>query len=442
MRLSDEQLKAGFVHSSRIVRDVVTGYFGDTFTRDPDVTRRAIRGVEQYGWRDFLAWPHTFCDLPVLDEDSFDWVCRQIERTDAAAPDFNLCARLAWMLSKADVAVLTRQQSRLLALDVMDAASRETVVRRVELAAIDPDECWQALEAHCRRVADVDSFKAAQIPQAKLLLEPLLRAGDRFVPRIMEVLQRPLPDADEPHPDNWLNGFMIILAGHMRLEEAAPLIWDRLEADWDWYNEEATKALTRIGTPSVIQVVRERYAQSEWHVRLYSNTVFEAVRCDETIDALRALLPGEEDDALRSRLGVVAAAQFDERVTGLAMSVWDEDPLDVERGQIRNLLVTYSYLSGWELPQRDQWEASVNEYLDRILRNIADLSPRSDAEPAGRRATAFDDLDEDILDAGFLKEHPDTIVRVEPRIGRNDPCPCGSGKKYKKCCLNAESRSQ
>lgn len=22
------------------------------------------------------------------------------------------------------------------------------------------------------------------------------------------------------------------------------------------------------------------------------------------------------------------------------------------------------------------------------------------------------------------------------KIGRNDPCPCGSGKKYKKCCLN------
>lgn len=26
------------------------------------------------------------------------------------------------------------------------------------------------------------------------------------------------------------------------------------------------------------------------------------------------------------------------------------------------------------------------------------------------------------------------IVREEPKIGRNDPCPCGSGKKYKKCC--------
>jgi uncharacterized protein YecA (UPF0149 family) len=25
------------------------------------------------------------------------------------------------------------------------------------------------------------------------------------------------------------------------------------------------------------------------------------------------------------------------------------------------------------------------------------------------------------------------VYRTEPKIGRNDPCPCGSGKKYKKC---------
>jgi preprotein translocase subunit SecA len=27
-----------------------------------------------------------------------------------------------------------------------------------------------------------------------------------------------------------------------------------------------------------------------------------------------------------------------------------------------------------------------------------------------------------------------TIVRNQPKVGRNDDCPCGSGKKYKKCC--------
>ncbi|MCW8907463.1 MAG: YchJ family protein [Sedimenticola sp.] len=29
---------------------------------------------------------------------------------------------------------------------------------------------------------------------------------------------------------------------------------------------------------------------------------------------------------------------------------------------------------------------------------------------------------------------PATRVNPGPKVGRNDPCPCGSGKKYKKCC--------
>jgi uncharacterized protein YchJ len=26
------------------------------------------------------------------------------------------------------------------------------------------------------------------------------------------------------------------------------------------------------------------------------------------------------------------------------------------------------------------------------------------------------------------------FVRADPKVGRNDPCTCGSGKKFKKCC--------
>lgn len=28
----------------------------------------------------------------------------------------------------------------------------------------------------------------------------------------------------------------------------------------------------------------------------------------------------------------------------------------------------------------------------------------------------------------------ETFVREQPKVSRNDPCPCGSGKRYKKCC--------
>lgn len=33
------------------------------------------------------------------------------------------------------------------------------------------------------------------------------------------------------------------------------------------------------------------------------------------------------------------------------------------------------------------------------------------------------------------------VVRTNPKIGRNDSCPCGSGKKYKKCCLGKKPSS-
>lgn len=48
----------------------------------------------------------------------------------------------------------------------------------------------------------------------------------------------------------------------------------------------------------------------------------------------------------------------------------------------------------------------------------------------------LDLTDEDLLEEDLADLLPPTpVVRSEPKVGRNDPCPCGSGKKYKKCCL-------
>ncbi|MCY2927336.1 MAG: SEC-C metal-binding domain-containing protein, partial [Planctomycetota bacterium] len=49
--------------------------------------------------------------------------------------------------------------------------------------------------------------------------------------------------------------------------------------------------------------------------------------------------------------------------------------------------------------------------------------------------SGYDHLARDMADqqAAAAPQKIETIVREEPRVGRNDPCPCGSGKKYKKC---------
>jgi preprotein translocase subunit SecA len=66
--------------------------------------------------------------------------------------------------------------------------------------------------------------------------------------------------------------------------------------------------------------------------------------------------------------------------------------------------------------------------------------------PRRRAATSVDDLEaqferrkkrelEQARMAGATNGNkPQQVVRGSAKVGRNDPCPCGSGKKYKKCC--------
>ncbi len=44
------------------------------------------------------------------------------------------------------------------------------------------------------------------------------------------------------------------------------------------------------------------------------------------------------------------------------------------------------------------------------------------------------DKPEDIIDLEILLNNPSETKVAEKKVGRNEPCPCGSGKKYKKCC--------
>ena len=45
-----------------------------------------------------------------------------------------------------------------------------------------------------------------------------------------------------------------------------------------------------------------------------------------------------------------------------------------------------------------------------------------------------DIFDEDKRKALYREQKESTTVHKEPKVYPNDPCPCGSGKKYKKCC--------
>ena len=68
-------------------------------------------------------------------------------------------------------------------------------------------------------------------------------------------------------------------------------------------------------------------------------------------------------------------------------------------------------------------DAKADGLIDRVEKKVA-----------SKRSSFLDfvkDADPEALER-FLPTEP--VIRDEPKVGRNDPCPCGSGKKYKKCC--------
>jgi hypothetical protein len=445
MRLSDDDLKRGWLHPRRVVRNVVAMQFAEALTDDRDVTRHAIRSVQEFGWDNVLTWGYRFSQLPLAEEAAFEWVCDQVERTGKDAPSADHKWHLTGMLAKAEITLVERHRDRLLALEALDPLERDIIVARLDTAGLSPDECWQRIEDHCRAAARAKSFAAARMPTAELLLEPLVRAGSRFVPTVMEKLRSPPAAIDGNAPGDWLTGLMIILAGRLRIEESAPLLWELLAVDWDWYSEEVIAALVRIGTPDVVSIARERYPQSSWSIRLYAQNLFASIRSDAAGAAIEEILAGESDDYLRGQLGLAAAAQLDDRLVSLARAVLDEDSADVERSGIRSFLVTLSHLSGWDLPERDEWEREIDAYDDRVQmfgRPATETLESVRGGPFGifdDDGGYLDDEDDDL--SGWLEGDELDLQAPASRggqVGRNETCPCGSGKKYKRCCLRKE----
>ena len=83
--------------------------------------------------------------------------------------------------------------------------------------------------------------------------------------------------------------------------------------------------------------------------------------------------------------------------------------------------------------QRIQEEMENDGSLDILSELLGFKKPDRDYLEA---ANHFDEGEEFTDYEEYPYDHiPDPIKRG-PKIGRNAPCPCGSGKKYKKCCLN------
>lgn len=78
----------------------------------------------------------------------------------------------------------------------------------------------------------------------------------------------------------------------------------------------------------------------------------------------------------------------------------------------------------------DQVDWTISGDLEDVELGMG-LRTKRDTPRPSYKSVQNDTDDEDEDDEPLVEQ----VIRAEPKIGRNEPCPCGSGKKYKKCCM-------
>ncbi len=132
-------------------------------------------------------------------------------------------------------------------------------------------------------------------------------------------------------------------------------------------------------------------------------------------------------DMLRTTIGLQAFAERDPRIAYKKEGYrFFQEMMEGIRDKVTDLIFRARIVGQAQSRSAYQVTGASHETIDSygVAANAAaadKLIGRSDAAQAA---------DEKQGEGAKVKQ----IVRETPKVGRNDPCPCGSGKKYKKCC--------
>lgn len=464
MRLPAEQIKQGILHSDFEVRDMSLAYFQCSMSDDPTIMPLFIQAYEQYGWDEVCTYEwqsRPLAQTAATVQWLVDELCRSEPETEYKERWEWRCNFLSSQLAAASVELLAPHQESLGDVPGLDEDDCAEISERIALATISPETAWRELKALCDEEA---SYGPDEFDDAKGFhyVEAAARDGTQLREQVLATLAEKV-DLHEEHPGFYRQGFAADLAGRLRLHEAVPLLLDILKADADdggeWLADLCQEALIHIGTDDVVRAVAERFPKETPEFQIETSGIFRSIHSDAAVQAGLDLLFSSPDDAdieyfVEDGLAVNLLHQFDPELIEPLRERLNDDPDNELRDELIEGLVVVATLAGVAFPEIDEWRDEMRvasqRYRDICENDFADWD--DGWEPADPEYLADDDDEaEDIGefdgDDGIIsfsskslspQYEPDArpIVRSDAKVGRNDPCPCGSGKKFKKCCLN------
>ncbi len=461
--LTLEQAVAGLEHSAGIVRELAWDYFQNGWF-SAEETWNALRRVADAPLRDsqFLD-DEPGVEVPP-DAAACDWIIDRLRRTTdlTNAHEDNLRVWLTGALVSASPALLAPRLEEILLLPAVPREMHRALRGRVLLARLDWDSLWLLLEEATQALEWTWPSRGTR-EYLRNLCRAMSECAQPNVDQVLSHLGRlALDDGEEddrPELEISYDAQVVEIAGRLRLAESVPAIMECVFQEREILSLPAEQALVRIGEPALEWIVaRTRDAA----------TGFEHMTFASVLKSLP--LPAAGQAALELARWEATPPEFRECYAQAAIHHGHMHQLPELLAVVEQLgdpqqsfwycklwheLAERAEIFGWDFPERAKcWQAAL--VAARLWRggNAEVRRLRADWQAPFRQAYDEDSYDEPRNidrgeESGPAPEEPRfaqpdyhrvvPLTRTAPRVGRNEPCPCGSGKKFKNCCIDAST---
>jgi hypothetical protein len=373
-------------HEDGAVRQLAVRYLAEAHDPSPATAEDFWTAIQQLAAPERTPFYHALARMPQTES--------SLVRTIEAIKDSKGDERgfLEQVLAKLHYGLLLRFRDLIEEAPGLPDHLQQHLEKRIELATIPPGELWERLMALGQQADDPAPDESDR------LIESLARSPE-FAGWAINTL-------NDAAIDDRREGYCVDLLGRMRHRHSVPLIVDKLGV------ETSVDALVRIASVDVVQRLRERFGAMREDLRGRAAEVLGRIKLPQSEAALASLLPREPDRTVRSKLADALCVIFTTDAAAM-------DQLATLDADVSGLFA----VMGRPMP-------SAPKHVSRTF-----AAPIQDS-----RLDWNDDTDEEITrppppaEMPAAQAAPVTIRRASAKVGRNDPCPCGSGKKFKKCC--------
>jgi hypothetical protein len=289
----------------------------------------------------------------------------------------------------------------------------ETITKRNQIKSQSPQILWTELSNIFKqnKGGNLDNSTGQYVD---LLVEGLLQYGD-------EIKHKVIMSLSQVTTDYHFELYMVQIAGGLKIQETIPYLFRILIASdcMDLVNDECTRALGKIGGREVVNQVELLYPEHE-PIRAQLASILKWVPYNYSEDLAIRFLKSEQDLAQKTFLAEALCVMFSIKATDLIINIIENKQYDPSIVHLSDLL------------------APIYEYHNQTY-NLSSL--QNNDQQFFEEKMAKDPLHQELskLTNNIMKQVD--YKNPQNKVGRNDPCPCGSGKKYKKCCLNNDNNS-